>query len=358
MISNRASCKSDTQERSDLEPFVLDFLRERGMQTQQPLFTLLQGDGSKRTFWRVSTGSAEESFIAMANPAIDAPSIAENRAYLRIGEHLRRKGIPLPEIYRFDLQKGWFLMEDLGDISLQDYVLTSDDPMPAYKKVLRTLISLQIKGAEGFHSDWCCQTERYDRRVMLQYEANYFTTAFLNGYLQLKKEWPELDGSFEYLAETASRADSSFFMHRDFQSRNIMLSRDEPGIIDWQGGRFGPLGYDLASLVIDPYTNLSGHRREEIRCEYLHLLEERRPDLAHSFMEHFHPLAVLRNLQILGAFSHLSKVMGKTYFEAYIPSAVKSLRELAGKITDARISPLRDLVEGIEKSQNSRLELI
>ncbi len=359
MTSNRASCKGNTQTTSDLEPFVLGFLQKRGIPSPRPLFTLLQGDGSKRTFWRVSSDSAEESSITMANPPIDAPAVAENRAYLRIGEHLRRKGMPLPEIYRFDLQKGWFLMEDLGDLSLQEYVLTSDDPAPIYKKVLERLISLQIRGAEDFDSRWCCQTEKYDRKVMIQFEADYFTTAFLHGYLHLKKKWPELNISFEYLAETASRADSAFFLHRDFQSRNIMLKKDEPRIIDWQGGRFGPLGYDLASLIIDPYTNLSSQLREEIRNEYLRLLEERRPDLAPSFMEYYHPLAVLRNLQILGAFSYLSKVMGKTYFEAYIPVAMRSLRELLAKIPDARISPLRDLVEKIQEDRlKYRLELI
>ncbi len=359
MISDRASCKGNTQAPAGLDSFVLDFLRERRIQNARPLLTLLQGDGSKRTFWRVSSAPDGESFIAMTNPAIDASAIAENRAYLRIGEHLRRKGMPLPEIYRFDLQKGWFLMEDLGDLSLQEHVLTSDNPMPIYKKVLKTLISLQIRGAEDFDSQWCCQTERYDRKVMIQFEADYFTSSFLHGYLQLKKEWPELNVSFEYLAETASRADSVFFLHRDFQSRNIMISQDDPRIIDWQGGRFGPLGYDLASLIIDPYTNLSGHIREEIRNEYLRLLEEHRPDLGPSFMENYHPLAVLRNLQILGAFSYLSKVMGKTYFEAYIPAAVRSLQELLGKISDARISPLQDLVEGIEEDRlKYRSELI
>ena len=347
MTSNRASCKNNAQEHPDLAQFVLDFLHEREIQAQHPVFKLLQGDGSKRTFWRVSTFSPDWSFIAMANPAIDPPSIAENNAYLKIGEHLRTKGIPIPEIYRFDPRKGWFLMEDMGEISLQDYALSSNDPMPAYKKVLRNLISLQIKGAEGFSSRWCCQTERYDRKVMLQYETNYFTKAFLHGYLHMKKEWSELNRSFEYLAETASKADCSFFMHRDFQSRNIMISRDRIGIIDWQGGRFGPLGYDLASLIIDPYTNLSGQKREEILNEYLRLLKESRPDLVNSFMGHFYHLAVLRNLQILGAFSHLSRVMGKTYFEAYIPVALERLCELMGEISNARISPLRELIEDI-----------
>jgi aminoglycoside/choline kinase family phosphotransferase len=348
MTSSRASCKNSTQENPDLTQFVLDFLHKRETQACDPVFQLLQGDGSKRTFWRVSTFSPDKSFIAMANPAIDASAIAENNAYLRIGEHLRTKGIPIPEIYCFDLQKGWFLMEDMGEISLQDYVLTSDDPMPVYKEVLRNLISLQIKGAEDFHSRWCCQTERYDRKVMLHYEADYFTRAFLHGYLHLKKEWPELHPSFEYLADKASEADSSFFMHRDFQSRNIMMSQDRPGIIDWQGGRFGPLGYDLASLIIDPYTNLSGQKREAILEEYLRLLDECRPDLTHSFMGHFYHLAILRNLQILGAFSYLSRVMGKTYFEAYIPVAAKRLRELVGEISNAKIHPLGELMEDIE----------
>ncbi len=346
MTFNRVLFERGAQEHPDLAPFVLAFLHEKGMRTGMPVFAPLKGDGSKRTFWRVLTDLPDHSFIAMANPPVDESSTAENRAYLRIGEHLRRKGIPLPEMHRYDLEKGWFLMEDFGDVSLQEYLVNANDPMPVLKKVLLTLIDLQMKGVEGFRSDWCCQTERYNRQVMLRYEADYFTTAFLHGYLHLKKDWPELGSSFAYLAEIASRAESSFFLHRDFQSRNILLFQGEPRIIDWQGGRFGPLGYDLASLIIDPYTSLSSETREEMRCEYLRLLGERRPDLTESFLETFYPLAIFRNLQILGAFSFLSRIMKKTYFEAYIPPALKSLRELIGHIPDGSISPLKDLLLG------------
>ncbi|MCP4567900.1 MAG: phosphotransferase, partial [FCB group bacterium] len=188
---------------------------------------------------------------------------------LMIGRHLRKKGIPVPEIHQYDLEHGWFIMEDMGKTSLQERVSLEKNPLPIYENVLNHLFLLQTKGAEDFDPSWCCQTERYDSIVMRQYESAYFREAFLHLYLGLKRDWPELEAPFCYLADKASDADNNFFLHRDFQSRNIMFSDDNIGIIDWQGGRIGPLGYDLASLLIDPYTELSVEIREDLYEMYL-----------------------------------------------------------------------------------------
>jgi hypothetical protein len=271
----------------------------------------------------------------------------ENHAYYLIGRHLLARTVPVPEIYRADLSSGLFIMEDLGDENLQE-ASRKTDPVDLYREVLRVLLQMQIHGSEGFDVGWTCQTERYDRLVMRRYEAEYFKEAFLCRYLGLKSDWPELQPSFDLIAEEASAPPNHFFLHRDFQSRNIMISGGKAGIIDWQGGRLGPLGYDLASLLVDPYPELSPTQRNEVYRSYLALLKEREPSWAGSFEDSFPYLALQRNLQILGAFSYLSKTAGKTYFAAYIPKAVESLRSLLEGVAGKELAPLRELAAAIQ----------
>jgi len=336
---------------ADIKKFVLDFLKDREQATEQVHFLQLQGDGSKRLFWRITFSSSRPGLIAMANPPTDPAAMRENLAYLNIGRHLYHKGIPVPKIYKRDLERGLFLMEDLGPTSLQDLVSSNQDPVPVYEKVLAHLIRLQTKGADGFDTKWCCETERYDQTVMRRYESDYFRDAFLYNYLGLKGQLPQLDAPFDYLAETASGADNRFLLHRDFQSRNIMIFKGNAGFIDWQGARMGPLGYDLASLLIDPYTGLLPRQSDEIYEHYLLLIREYDAGLTDDLKTYYPYLAIQRNLQILGAFSFLTKTMDKPYFETYMPTALKTLQDLLLQLNDSRLSPLSDLVNDIVIAQ-------
>lgn len=329
----------------DQKYFILDFLKNKGEPLEHIDFNEFSGDGSLRTFWRIFLSQSEHSFVVMANPPVNSFLKQENMAYLMIGRHLFSRGIPVPEIYRYNLDQGWFIMEDLGQKNLQDAVKSKEDTLPDYKQVLAHLFRLQIIGAKDFDPSWCCQTQKYDRTVMRQYESNYFRDAFLCNYLGLKKEWPELEQPFEYLADISTKADAGFFLHRDFQSRNIMISeKGDIGFVDWQGGRLGPLGYDLASLIIDPYTGLSSQQRDELFQEYILMIREHNPAWVDPFKEYFAYLAIQRNLQILGAFAFLTKERNKLHFEAYIPPAKRTLKELLHQSNDPRLSPLIDVV--------------
>ena len=331
-----------------IRQFILGFLRASGENAEDRSFDPLQGDGSKRLFWRIAASGPGREYITMVNPPRDDTTKRENRAYLMIGNHLRRKGVPVPEIYHCNLEQGWFILEDLGRINLQDLASSSENPLPVYENVLENLFRLQIEGARGFDPSWCSQTEVYDRKVMRTYESNYFRDAFLFSYLGLKKEWPELEPSFDYLTERASSADNRFFLHRDFQSRNIMVSRGNIGIIDWQGGRLGPLAYDLASLLIDPYTGLSHRQRAHLYQHYLLLVKDHDARWIRQFEKFYPYLAIQRNLQILGAFSFLTKVMQKEFFEAYIPAALRSLRDLLHQVNDKKLSSLKGLIDDLQ----------
>jgi len=175
--------------------------------------------------------------------------------------------------------------------------------------------------------------------------SDYFLTYFLKKLHGLKQNLDELKSSFKHLSYNASLADNNFFLHRDFQSRNLIIKGDKIGIIDWQGGRLGPLQYDLASLLIDPYVGLKKEETMTLYDYYTTLLEKRFPNISGSFSRYYPYIAIQRNLQILGAFSYLSKVQGKNRFLTYITPALHSLEGLLKEIDDPELNPLRKIVE-------------
>ncbi len=337
---------------TELRRFGEKAWEERGWPRTALHWERLAGDGSRRRFWRVGTaGEHGPSMIAMTNPPVNKEVHRENRAYLMIGRHLLARDVPVPRIYSYRMDRGWFVMEDLGTTSLQERVAEIGDPLPLYERVVGCLFRVQTKGAVGFDPSWCHQTAVYDEEVMRRHETDYFKNAFLHVYLGLKKEWPELEPSFRCLTAPASRAPATFFLHRDFQSRNILLPGDRIGIIDWQGARFGPLAYDFASLVNDPYVDLPGGVRSALYRKYVNLLKSRNPEWAESFERAFPYIAVLRALQVLGAFGFLIRVMGKSYFEAYIPPALRTLKDLVARIQDHELAPFKELLADLDSQK-------
>ncbi|MBW1915742.1 MAG: phosphotransferase [Deltaproteobacteria bacterium] len=330
-----------------LNEFIKAFLKRKGHPVKRINIVPIANDGSLRLFSRITGNESCPSFVIMENPPINEYLRNENLSYLMIGKHLFQKGLPIPEIYDFDLANGWFILEDMGDTNLQEYALNHPDRPALYEKILELLFHLQTKGNEDFDGAWCYQTPIYERSVMRKFESDYFRDSFLCNYMGLKKDWPELENPFNYLAEMGSKADKNFFLHRDFQSRNIMIEEDKIGIIDWQGGRHGPLAYDLASLLIDPYTKLTEDEKEKIFKTYLKILINHHPKWVDPFQRYFPFLAIQRNLQIIGAFSYLTKIQGKLFFEKYIPPALKSLSLLLNEQADPMLKPLKTLVRNL-----------
>jgi aminoglycoside/choline kinase family phosphotransferase len=165
--------------------------------------------------------------------------------------------------------------------------------------------------------------------LILERETGYFLDAFIRGYLGKKVDTENLASEFLILADTALADSEMVLMHRDFQSRNIMIKTGWPRLIDFQGARLGPPGYDLASLLYDPYADLESGQRNAL-CEYY---VERRLAAQEDFDEKrllkgLPYLAACRLLQALGAFGFLTKVRGKLRFEQHIPAALRILREL------------------------------
>jgi len=324
------------------------FVEAEGFGKDTFFLTQLKGDGSSRFFFRMKWPNFPESFVVMWNPPGDHAALRENSAYDRIGMHLKKRRVPVPEIYHVDHRYGCVILEDLGDESLQDYLARLDDPLPVLGNVLEVLFHMQHEGVEGFDPRWCCQTPVYDHTVMILLEACYFREAFLRRYLRMTTDLGRLERCFLHCADVISGCRSSSLLHRDFQSRNLMMSNGRIRILDWQGARIGPPGYDLASLVIDPYTGLDDDIRFFLIQTYLTMFSARFPRETDHFQAVYPYLALQRNMQILGAFAHLSIAKGKKEFVAYIPPAVKRLKAQLERMPDAVLTPLKEIVAEIK----------
>jgi aminoglycoside/choline kinase family phosphotransferase/GTP:adenosylcobinamide-phosphate guanylyltransferase len=286
----------------------------------------LPGDGSDRQWYRLNgTG---RSLVVADHGLHPANAVAEVDSFIHIGRHLKSKGLPVPAIYFADAFAGLVFLEDLGDACLQAAALTEPDRrsrMAVYRKVVDALIALATDGAEGFDLDWTYQSRTYDREVILERECRYFCEAFLKGYAGLDLVFDDFADEFDRLADSALSDGLEGFLHRDMQSRNIMLKEGDCYFIDFQGGRLGPVQYDLASLLIDPYVGLASEEQDHLLDYAVERLAVRRPLDAARFRRGFSACALCRNLQILGAFGFLSMVKGKTQFSRYIPAALQGL---------------------------------
>ena len=272
------------------------------------------------------------------------------RSYFLIGRYLFDRGVPVPELFGYDEKSGIIIAEDLGDLLLHGLIKQQTVSSPIVwqrsRQALEGLVRLQLAGSDGFTEDYCWDTPRYDKQVMVERESNYFLSAFCKGYLGLDVE-SGLKEEFQRLAERASREPADFILHRDFQSRNLMIDGDSIRIIDFQGARFGPLGYDLASLLMDPYAGLSADQQQELLDHYCALMAQHMPFDHQRFLEGYYYLFLQRNLQILGAFAFLSKQKGKVFFKEFIKPAAASFRAHLEKRQGADFPGLRALTEKI-----------
>jgi aminoglycoside/choline kinase family phosphotransferase len=287
----------------------------------------LKGDGSQRRWYRLK--SERGSLIMVDHGIRQTRKNCEVDAFVHLGRHLDRQGVPVPAIYFFDTFSGLVFLEDLGDIHLQQVVQSTADTsrlISLYQSVVAQIIRLSRQGAVRFDRNWTYQTSDYDQELILEKECRYFLEAFLNDYIGLDTRFGELEAEFKLLAENALRHSTNGFMHRDMQSRNIMVKDQRIYFIDFQGGRVGPIQYDLASLLIDPYVNLPRSIQSRLMEDSLKILSAVAPLDPDQFRNCYHYCTLTRNLQILGAFAHLSRVKNKTQFEKYIPPALRTLR--------------------------------
>lgn len=280
--------------------------------------------GSVRQYFRLKNG--KKSVIATQNE-----DRKENMAFVDFARQLSERGVRVPKVLCADLEKGVYLQQDLGNTTLFDFIamVSEEEKADIYNEVVRSLPAIQLAASRGFDYSNACPRKAFDRQSM-QWDMNYFKYYFLK-LADMAFDEELLEKDFVALQDHLLKADCSFFIFRDLQSRNIMLCGKEMFLIDFQGGRQGALQYDLATLLYDAKANLSEDLRAQLLETYMEEAEKLIPINKETFLDMFYAYVYMRILQTLGAYGYRGYFQRKKHFLQSIPYALKNLKALGGR---------------------------
>jgi len=286
---------------------------------------LMPASGSNRRYFRLS---GEQSLVGVLGD-----DRRENEAFLYMANHFKKKGLPVPTVYACSDDRMAYVQEDLGDSILFNEIekgrktrVFSSAEKELLKKSLRALCRFQFEGADGFDFSKCYPTPEFNRRSIL-WDLNYFKYCFLKA-TGLEFEENRLEDDFEHMADVLLRSLSATFMYRDFQSRNVMIRHGEPWFIDFQGGRKGPIYYDVASFLWQAKANFPDSLRRELIKDYVATLRKYKPVDDQYFASQLRHFVLFRTLQVLGAYGFRGYFEKKPYFMQSVPFAINNLRGL------------------------------
>lgn len=290
----------------------------------------ITGHGSDRRFWRLTTPNW--SAVAMQGVADDP----EFERQVAIGKFLSERDLGAPEILDVHEAQKVLLTEDLGTERLYETARRNPrEAAPLYEQALDVLLRLQAATADA-HAACPLAVDRRLDLAALRGETDYFRERFLVGHLDLDAaDLGHLDDDFAALAAVVA-AQPQVLIHRDFQSQNIHITGGAIRLVDFQGMRRGPLGYDAASLIFDPYVDLGAAQRARLLDRFATAAVAATPDAIEAAEVRAMVLAagLQRLMQALGAYGFLGHVKGKTEFLAHIPAGVERLRELMDFVED------------------------
>lgn len=284
---------------------------------------LLPASGSNRKYYRVF--SEKNKAIAAYNA-----DKRENEAFIYMSEFFKQQNLPIPDIYSADLDNNIYLQQDLGHTTLFDYINENKNKIDfaknrakIYKSIIDYLILFQKSGKNGFDFSKSYPRFAFDKQSM-HWDLNYFKYYFLK-LAGVSFDEQLLQDDYHTLIDYLLSVDNSFFMYRDFQSRNIMLNDNQIYFIDYQGGRRGGLYYDLASLLFDAKADLSIELRQEMMLYYYNKVKSWYKIDKEEFTQQFYAFVLIRILQACGAYGYRGLYERKEHFLQSIPYAMQNI---------------------------------
>ena len=293
----------------------------------------LTASGSNRRYYRIESEDKATSLIGVQGTSRD-----ENHAFLYMAEHFIQQGLNVPKVLAVSDDEMNYVQQDLGNILLFDYIaegrktgVFSAKEKDMLRETMRALARFQVIGAEQFDFNQCYPQPEFNLRSIL-WDLNYFKYCFLKA-TGLDFQEDRLENEFERLAYILLQNRMNAFMYRDFQSRNVMVHKEEDGteepyFIDFQGGRKGPVFYDVASFLWQAKANFHPDLREELVEVYLEELQKYMPVDREVFYETLKHFVLFRTMQVLGAYGFRGYFEKKPHFLQSIPFAIDNLRHL------------------------------
>jgi aminoglycoside/choline kinase family phosphotransferase len=303
---------------------LLEEIFTRWSNTRAESIIPLPESGSYRRYFRICSGNRRVMGVHNSDNR-------ENQAFIYLNKHLQKAGNRVPEIYSENLENHVYLEQDLGDVTLLDYLAdirkgadSDEQTRRIYRRVIDAMPGLQVKADAALDYSVCYPRAEFDVQSMM-WDMNYFKYCLLKP-LRIGFYEQDLEDDFQKIVHWLIEAERNSFMFRDFQSRNIMLHENDLYFIDFQGGRKGPLQYDLASLLFEAKTRLSDDIRQEMLDYYLDVFSREftwfKPD---KFLEYYYGFVYLRLMQAMGAYGFRGYIERKPLFLQSLPYAVKTL---------------------------------
>ncbi len=283
-------------------------------------------------------GGSGRNILRLAHRDLSAVGILydvrrENVAFLDFSRHFRARGLPVPEIYGSELDAGAYLEEDLGDVTLFQFLSenragdhVAPEVVDAYRNVVAHLPRFQIEASRDLNYKVCYPRSSFDGQS-IAWDLNYFKYYFLK-LAGIPFSEQELENDFRRLTRFLLTASRDHFLYRDFQSRNVMLRNGQPFFLDYQGGRKGALHYDIASLLYDAKADLPPALRQQLLDHYLASLAPFVSLTGEEFMRHYYAFVYVRIMQAMGAYGFRGFYERKPHFLQSVPFALKNLRWL------------------------------
>lgn len=292
----------------------------------EPLIEPLASSGSNRRYYRLTS----EDFTLIG---VYGQSKEENNAFIKLAKHFHNQKLNVPKVFKVSKDMHYYIQEDLGDIVLFDAIkagrntgVFSHGEIELLHKTIEKLADFQVKGAKGLDFDVCYPQPEFNERS-IHWDLNYFKYSFLK---TTGMEFQEnlLEDDFERMAQKLLQDKTNTFLLRDFQSRNVMLVDGEPYFIDFQGGRKGPVYYDVASFLWQAKANYPDKLRYELIDTYISALNKHYPIDKNHFLEQLRHFVLFRTLQVLGAYGFRGYFEKKPHFLQSVPFALNNLREI------------------------------
>jgi len=311
--------------------------------------TLLQGDASTRQYYRLSLNYQGEpleprTLILMQ---LEAPNVQGETDFIRILKFLQELHLPVPELFHFDAERGLLLLQDCGDLTLEAQLHSADPETMKnwYLKAVHLLATMQSNATRTIGAGCPAYHLKFDVEKLM-WEMDFMLDHFIEGTQQNKMKpairnelRKQLTNLCALLAEQ-----TSWFTHRDYHSRNLMVYKDELVLLDFQDARMGPSQYDLASLLRDSYVSLPNSLVWEMVDTFIDKKQELgdHPVDREEFVRVFDLMSIQRNLKAIGTFGYQKKIKNNDRYMRYIAPTLEYVRQAFTRRTE--LKPLHTIL--------------
>ncbi len=292
-------------------------------------------DASFRRYFRLTFTDDPVSLIVMDAP----PSHEDCRPYIKVAALFGATGVHVPKVIRQNLEQGLLLLSDLGSTTYLD-ALTKDNAHNLYAEALGALMSIQASSQPGVLPE-------YDRELLMR-ELELFPVWYVSrhkGITLTEQQTAQLYEVFDRIVDV-NLAEPKVYVHRDYHSRNLMVSAPNPGVLDFQDAVYGPMTYDLASLFKDAYIHWEEDFTLDLLARYWETARELglpvRADFA-EFHRDYEWMGVQRHIKVLGIFARLCHRDGKDGYLKDMPLVLHYLRKACERYGELR--PLLRILE-------------